>query len=73
MDENARQEWKKIVRCPSCGSKSIRLDFDAESVRLIHRCTNKDCAFADGVIPVYVVDSEIYIGLTQLKPFTMNN
>ena len=60
MDENARQEWKKIIRCPNCGSKSVRLDFDAESVRLIHRCTNKDCAFADGVIPVYVVDKEIY-------------
>lgn len=45
MDEDARQEWKKIIKCPYCGTKSIRLDFDAESVRLIHRCTNEGCAF----------------------------
>ncbi|WP_244881609.1 helicase-related protein [Dehalogenimonas alkenigignens] len=59
-DPVARQHWKRVVRCPSCRTSTIRVDFDASSVRIIHRCTNHDCSFQDGVIPVYVVDNEIY-------------
>ncbi len=60
MDDAARQKWKKIMKCPSCRTNSIYIDFNPDTVRLIHRCTNEDCAFSDGIIPVYVVDNEIY-------------
>lgn len=59
-DPNARQDWKRVVRCPSCRTATVRLDFDTESTRLIHRCSQPSCRFPEGIIPVYIVDNEIY-------------
>lgn len=59
-DEKARQRWKKIVKCPACRTTTVCIDFDPDSVRLIHRCSNPTCEFLSGVLPVYVVDNEIY-------------
>jgi hypothetical protein len=59
-DPVERQRWKKLVRCPSCSTPTIDVDFDSKSVRVLHRCRNKDCAFPGGVVPVYIVDNEIY-------------
>lgn len=55
-----RQKWKRVVKCPSCGTNTISVDFDEQKVRLIHRCTNKSCEFQNGEIPIYIVDNEIY-------------
>jgi hypothetical protein len=59
-DPQARQDWKRVVRCPSCRTATVSVDFDASSTRLIHHCNNPDCRFPRGVIPVYIVDNEIY-------------
>jgi len=59
-DSRARQRWKRVVRCPACRTNTITIDFDPDRVRLIHRCTNPSCLFIDGIIPVYVIDNEIY-------------
>lgn len=59
-DRNYRQRWKRVVRCPYCHTNSVRVDFDPAEARIIHRCTNPECAFSNGEIPVYVVDNEIY-------------
>lgn len=59
-DPEARQEWRRLLRCPSCKTPTVFVDFDDVRVRLLHRCTNPDCAFPNGVIPVFVVDNEIY-------------
>lgn len=59
-DPQARQDWKRVVRCPSCGTATVSVDFDASSTRLIHRCNNLDCRFPNGVLPVYIVDNEVY-------------
>jgi hypothetical protein len=59
-DPDARQRWKKIVKCPACRTSSVVLEFEPTSVRLIHRCSNSGCRFAGGILPVYVVDNEIY-------------
>jgi hypothetical protein len=59
-DAEARQRWKKIVRCPACRTATVAMEFDPDSVRLIHRCSNPTCKFPRGVLPVYVVDNEIY-------------
>lgn len=59
-DPAARQRWKKIVKCPACRTSSVAVEFDPDSVRLIHRCSNPGCRFPGGILPVYVVDNEIY-------------
>ncbi|MBZ0099801.1 MAG: hypothetical protein K8F30_11985 [Taibaiella sp.] len=59
-DRSDRQRWKRIVTCPSCRSATIEVTFDEKDVRLYHRCTNPSCRFDNGIIPVYVVDQEIF-------------
>lgn len=59
-DPSARQQWKTIMHCPACKTPSVTVDFDNTTVRLIHKCTNSTCRFPHGVIPVVVVDNEIY-------------
>lgn len=60
QDPTARQRWKRLVRCPSCRTATVQVDFDPDKVRVIHHCTQPNCAFPGGVIPTYVVDNEIY-------------
>jgi hypothetical protein len=59
-DPQERQDWKRVIYCPACRTKSVQIDFDAAAVRVIHACTNKGCPFPNGRIPVMVVDNEIY-------------
>jgi hypothetical protein len=60
-DPAARQQWKRVVTCPSCGPDStVVVDFDAQSFRLLHRCTSRTCGFPDGILPIYIVDNDIY-------------
>lgn len=59
-DDGARQAWKRVVRCPSCRTNTVTLDFDINSNTLIHRCNNANCRFPKGKIPIYIVDNEIY-------------
>jgi Helicase conserved C-terminal domain len=59
-DSVARQHWKRVVRCPSCRTTSINVDFEPNSARIMHRCSNSNCGFPDGIIPVYIVDNEVY-------------
>jgi len=59
-DPDDRQQWKRIVRCPSCGTNTIVVDFNEKSARLLHRCTQLNCKFEGGYLPVYVVDNEVY-------------
>lgn len=60
QSQKDRQLWKRVVKCPSCGTKSIVVDFNETEIRIVHRCTNRDCAFPGGEIPIYIVDNEIY-------------
>ena len=60
MDADARQDWKKIMRCPACKTATVVANFDQQRVRILHQCTNPECCFPQGVIPVYVIDNEIY-------------
>jgi hypothetical protein len=60
IDPVVRQKWKRVVTCPSCRTDTVSVDFDVSLVRLVHRCTNTACKFPHGVLPVHVVDNEIY-------------
>ncbi|MCA1626557.1 MAG: hypothetical protein LC742_01130, partial [Acidobacteria bacterium] len=59
-DPQACRNWKRVITCPACRTKSVQVDFETDTVRVIHRCTNEDCQFPQGRIPVYVIDNEIY-------------
>ena len=60
QDEKERQRWKRVVTCPSCRTNTVQVDLDEQKVRIRHRCTNKNCAFPNGFLPIYVIDNEIY-------------
>lgn len=59
-DPKEREKWKRVVTCPSCRTQTVRVDLDEQKVKLIHHCTNANCAFPGGTIPIYIVDNEIY-------------
>jgi hypothetical protein len=60
LDDKARQKWKRVAKCPSCHTRTVRVDFDRTKAQVKHVCSNPSCEFRDGVIPIYVVDNEIY-------------
>ena len=59
-DFDERQRWKRVVTCPACRTDTVRVDFNSDIVRVVHRCTNEQCTFPNGEIPIYVIDNEIY-------------
>ena len=59
-DKKERQNWRRLIHCPSCWTTSVRVELDHVRTRLVHRCSNPNCEFPEGRIPVYVVDNEIY-------------
>lgn len=59
-DAKARQAWRRLIHCPSCKTATVSVDLDKTQTRLYHVCSNADCKFENGRIPIYVVDNEIY-------------
>jgi len=62
QDPGLLQRFLTIPRCPFCGQESVKMDLDRAAVRLVHRCTNPQCPEAPrgGILPIFVVDNEIY-------------
>ena len=54
-----KDEERVIDICPFCKQKTVHLDIDEESFRLIHYCDNPDCS-SGKILPLYIVDTEIY-------------
>lgn len=52
-------EERIIDICPFCGKQTVHLKFDENTYRLIHYCDNSECS-SNGVLPIYMVDYEIY-------------
>lgn len=59
-DQRARQDWRRLMYCPSCRTKTVQIELDEQQTRINHVCSNKGCKFSKGKIPVYVIDNEIY-------------
>jgi len=59
MAQDSIDEERILDICPFCGKATVHLKFDEETYRLIHFCSNPDCS-SGGVLPVYMVDNEIY-------------
>ncbi len=77
-DDDFIQRFKRITYCPVCrdasGSRNmpIRVVFDRDRVSLLHRCQNPECPFPDGLLPVYVVDNDIYRYLPSVMVGTID-
>ena len=52
-------EERIIDICPFCGKQTVHLKFDEDTYRLMHYCDNAECE-SKGVLPIYMVDNEIY-------------
>ena len=52
-------KYKILDTCPFCGGNKIDIVLDKESIKLKHICRNKNCD-SNGVIPIYIVDREVY-------------
>ena len=57
--QEAMDEERIIDICPFCGKQTVHLKFAEDSYRLIHYCANAECP-SNGVLPIYMVDYEIY-------------
>lgn len=57
--QEAMDEERIIDICPFCGKQTVHLKFDENSYRLVHYCDNVECP-SKGVLPIYMVDYEIY-------------
>lgn len=57
--QEAMDEERIIDICPFCGKQTVHLKFDEDSYRLVHYCDNAECP-SNGVLPIYMVDYEIY-------------
>jgi hypothetical protein len=71
-DEKERQNWKRVVSCPSCKTNSVTVEFNEARVQIIHKCSNEHCGFPNGIIPVYVIDNEIYRYLPSVMVGTID-
>lgn len=52
-------EERIIDICPFCGKQTVHLKFDEDNYRLVHYCDDFKCP-SKGVLPIYIVDYEIY-------------
>lgn len=57
--QEQKDEGRVIDICPFCKKKSVHLDVDTDSHRLIHYCDNEQCK-SGRILPLYIVDNEIY-------------
>lgn len=71
-DPRARQDWKRVIRCPACRTNTITVELDVPRVRLLHKCSNPTCLFPNGEVPIYVVDNEIYRYLPSVMVGTID-
>jgi hypothetical protein len=46
--------------CPFCHKKSIRSRFDRITWRLVHECSDEACSNRSHILPLYIVDDEIW-------------
>lgn len=53
------EKYRLIDVCPFCGQETVHAIYDAEANSLRHICSNSECV-SQGVIPLYMVDNDIY-------------
>lgn len=56
--EEKDKQYLIVEKCPYCG-ENLHIGISEDELRLVHYCPNKNCS-SGGIIPVYIVDKEIY-------------
>lgn len=70
-DQDTLNEYYRFIdTCPYCGKKEVNLRFNSESWKLEHVCDNPECPV--GVLPLLIVDSEIYRYLPSIVVSTID-
>jgi hypothetical protein len=70
-DQDTLNEYYRFIdSCPHCGIKSVNVRFDKEAWKLEHICDNPECEA--GVLPLLIVDSEIYRYLPSIVVATVD-
>ena len=59
MNQEQMDEERILDLCPFCGKETVHLRFDEDKYRLMHFCNNPECPSGE-VLPIYMVDYEIY-------------
>lgn len=60
---NLRTAWRKLPKCPFCGSANALRRFSKEGGTLAHVCTSQKCASNEGgyrPLPFYICDEDVY-------------
>ncbi len=55
--EERDRRFLVVEKCPYCGS-DLHVFGNSKELKLVHKCDNKDCK--ETVLPIYIVDAEIY-------------
>lgn len=53
------EKYRLIDVCPFCAQKTVHVVYDIQANSLRHNCGNSEC-ISQGVIPLYMVDNDIY-------------
>lgn len=53
-------KYRVLLHCPFCRDENLRMRFDRQYWKLEHHCTNAECPWKRGALPVYVVDQEVF-------------
>ena len=69
-EETLNEYYRFIDTCPVCGEKTITVSFNRERWVLEHRCSNPNCQA--GVLPLFIVDNEIYRYLPSVVVSTID-
>lgn len=65
------EKYRVIDRCPFCRNETVHVEFDEATRRLIHRCKHPGCE-SGGVLPVMIVDTDIYRYLPSVVISTLD-
>lgn len=57
--DQMNKSYRLVDICPFCGQETVQVVYDAGANSLRHICNNAECA-SQGVIPLYMVDNDIY-------------
>ncbi|WP_158409207.1 helicase-related protein [Fimbriimonas ginsengisoli] len=72
QDPTFIQKFKRIAVCPACRTRTVIVEFDHVAVVLRHKCVNESCAFSEGILPIYVVDNDLYRYLPSVMVGTLD-
>lgn len=71
-DEVSLGRFKRLQKCPFCGSRLVSMRFDRDLWRLDHVCGNADCEWPEKALPFHIVDEEVFRFLPTIVVGTLD-